>query len=766
MSAAADGKSRKRGLFKPPSTGPSPSVSNSPSVTVAVRRRSGENVRGVAPPQLPSATGHQVHPSPSAGKLRARSPGRLAMSSTYCAPTPAALRGGRYPARADAGRPSVRAPLGPRSTSLERTAPKRSTSKDRAIGRYSTTTTAARTGVRSSSADRAKMRDGAAAQENGVGARPERMVTAPHPKPRPKAFAVPSPKTPQPSLRTSVLVNSKTSRARASARSPGAQLRRGLESNASGSAAGARSSPSPIPEIRRKAATPTISSTKHAATATFPQPKPLMNERGRGGDGRPSVPVRTASTGRASTARTLSSGAVVGRKSITRSQTHSHQAAAKKTGAQRTHSLPGAAGSPNARTASPRMRTAAKSAAAAAVKASPPAADPDDHLAEQNDLNYGEGGYGLVWSGDVLDDRYELVQQVGRGQSSTVWLARDQRASAHGPSEAAPEYVAIKLTRCSKNVRCSSSHEVALLYYISRNTIGHDGVARLLDHFEYEGKHGVHVCMVFELLGRPLDALMASTGFRGLKDMTLVKNITVSILETLKQLKQINVVHTDLKPENLMFVRVNDVEDASDSSGKVKISDFGLSFLLKAKDGLKPNGEPYSESDLRVIRASNYVKGALIQTREYRAPEIVLGNDFSCETDIWSLACIVFEMVTGRFLFDPKSKPGVTDEMSNDFEHLSEITQLIGRPTIGSGVLKGGVFTRNFYDKDGRFKGTYNNLMTDTFSLVLTACRDRSEASLIFDFIMSCLTWSPDTRPTAEDCLKHPWLSGYESDAS
>ena len=397
----------------------------------------------------------------------------------------------------------------------------------------------------------------------------------------------------------------------------------------------------------------------------------------------------------------------------------------------------------------------------------------EDFGEQQEKLNYGEGGYLMIHPGDTLNKRYSLVSRLGRGQSSTVWLAKDNFAV--GGSQ--HQYVAIKLTRCANNVRCSSSHEVALLYYIANNTTTsceENGSGVLLNHFEHQGRHGIHVCMVFELLGKPLDALMAHNGFRGLADVHLIKDITLSILEALAQLKEINVVHTDLKPENLMFVpppkeraSSSPLSPARLSSGatpkRVKISDFGLSFLLEDEHKKKPNGEPLGEEDYRVIRASNYVKGALIQTREYRAPEIVLGNDFNCETDIWSVACIVYEMVTGRFLFDPKSKPGVVSELSNDLEHLSEITQMIGAP--GQDILDDGVNTKKLYDKSYRLRsygdGAIHRIQDIRGSLQRHLGMD--DAELVYDFIQSCLTWCPDSRPTAEECLKHPWLAHHHA---
>ena len=154
-----------------------------------------------------------------------------------------------------------------------------------------------------------------------------------------------------------------------------------------------------------------------------------------------------------------------------------------------------------------------------------------------DDPRYQEGGYLSVAAGHVLGGRYELLLLLGTGQSATVWLAADTQSNGAGSHQ----YVAIKITKCSKSVRCSSLHEVALLYYIAnRSTVraqGHEtGSALLVSHFEHAGKFGRHVCMVFEVLGPTLDVLMAKTNFQGLGDLDLIADVTISILLGLDEL--------------------------------------------------------------------------------------------------------------------------------------------------------------------------------------------------------------------------------------
>ena len=84
----------------------------------------------------------------------------------------------------------------------------------------------------------------------------------------------------------------------------------------------------------------------------------------------------------------------------------------------------------------------------------------------------------------------------------------------------------------------------------------------------------------------------------------------------------------------------------------------------------------------------------IIQTREYRSPEVILGGDYDSSADIWSLACMIFELVTGDYLFDPKK--GKTYRKNDD--HIALITELIG-PCYDNAWLEKQPKVWKFYDK-------------------------------------------------------------------
>nr|KAJ3413404.1 serine/threonine protein kinase, CMGC group [Polyrhizophydium stewartii] len=82
-----------------------------------------------------------------------------------------------------------------------------------------------------------------------------------------------------------------------------------------------------------------------------------------------------------------------------------------------------------------------------------------------------------------------------------------------------------------------------------------------------------------------------------------------------------------------------------------------------------------------------------IQTRQYRSPEVIIGANYDTSADMWSVACILFELLTGDYLFDPQSGSRYT----KDDDHVAQIIELLGmfpRNMAMSGKYSSNIFTR------------------------------------------------------------------------
>ena len=131
-----------------------------------------------------------------------------------------------------------------------------------------------------------------------------------------------------------------------------------------------------------------------------------------------------------------------------------------------------------------------------------------------------------------------------------------------------------------------------------------------------------HLVITFELLSVNLYDFIKMNNFQGFS-LSLIKRFAIQILISLYFLRENSIVHCDLKPENILI--------KSYSRSEIKVIDFGSSCFIH--DHL-----------------SSYV-----QSRSYRAPEVILGCSYDYKIDIWSLGCILAELLTGYVLFQNES---------------------------------------------------------------------------------------------------------------
>ncbi|XP_020536265.1 serine/threonine-protein kinase SRPK isoform X2 [Jatropha curcas] len=143
-----------------------------------------------------------------------------------------------------------------------------------------------------------------------------------------------------------------------------------------------------------------------------------------------------------------------------------------------------------------------------------------------------------------------------------------------------------------------------------------------------------------------------------------------------------------------------------------------------------------------------------IQTRQYRCPEVILGSKYSTQADLWSFACICFELATGDVLFDPHSG----DNYDRDEDHLALMMELIG--VMPRKIALGGKYSRDFFNKHGDLRHI-RRLRFWTLNKVLMEKYNFSEQDAIdmADFLVPILDFVPEKRPTAAQCLSHSWIT-------
>ncbi|XP_051910869.1 SRSF protein kinase 1a isoform X2 [Hippocampus zosterae] len=143
-----------------------------------------------------------------------------------------------------------------------------------------------------------------------------------------------------------------------------------------------------------------------------------------------------------------------------------------------------------------------------------------------------------------------------------------------------------------------------------------------------------------------------------------------------------------------------------------------------------------------------------IQTRQYRSLEVLIGAGYSTPADIWSAACMAFELATGDYLFEPHSG----EDYSRDEDHLALMIELLGG--VPRHYALSGKHSLEYFTKKGDLKHITKlkpwgllEVLVDKYAW------PRQEAECFADFLLPMLELVPDKRATAAECLRHPWLA-------
>ncbi|GMM34692.1 serine/threonine protein kinase [Saccharomycopsis crataegensis] len=141
-----------------------------------------------------------------------------------------------------------------------------------------------------------------------------------------------------------------------------------------------------------------------------------------------------------------------------------------------------------------------------------------------------------------------------------------------------------------------------------------------------------------------------------------------------------------------------------------------------------------------------------IQTREYRSPEVLLGARWGCAVDVWSAACIIFELLTCDYLFEPHE----SRSYCKDDDHIAQIIELLG--TFPSALMKQGVHTLEFFNSRGELRRISELKPWDLKSILKEKYQFGDEAEEISDFLLPMLQLNPELRADAGGMVNHPWL--------
>ncbi len=392
----------------------------------------------------------------------------------------------------------------------------------------------------------------------------------------------------------------------------------------------------------------------------------------------------------------------------------------------------------------------------------------EDDLSSTDDVDF---------SGELIGNKYILLEKVGRGSYSTVWMAYNRISK---------KFYAIKIQN-------SRDYEDGLEEVSIYRTLGSkkcEYMNQLLESFTLKFNDGTHICMVFELMaGSIYDVMKKGTYANGLP-LETTRVIIYQLLSAINFLgTQFGKIHPDIKPENILLVGtnkkykyiINQFEQSYKkytSSKKYKSNDTRSQQLAFKKiiseikypennsnDSSKEcliDEETVNPSKL-VIKLTDFTgckeldknKHDIQLTRYYRAPEMLLYYPFDEKCQIWSIACLFYELVTGEILFDPSKEKGFSTDRYHFYEMQSRLGKIPKELIVQS--KRRSYFFRNNDTLKGRFDAHYDALYESVIKK-LSGRPDinKEEILSIVDFLYRALQWDPFKRPSAKECLEHP----------
>ncbi|XP_067356353.1 homeodomain-interacting protein kinase 2 isoform X5 [Channa argus] len=290
----------------------------------------------------------------------------------------------------------------------------------------------------------------------------------------------------------------------------------------------------------------------------------------------------------------------------------------------------------------PMIQNGAASGATVATVATATSTATSKHSGSNN-----EGDYQLVQH-EVLcsmTNTYEVLEFLGRGTFGQVVKCWKRGTN---------EIVAIKILKNHPSYARQGQIEVSILARLSTESADDYNFVRAYECFQHKN----HTCLVFEMLEQNLYDFLKQNKFSPLP-LKYIRPVLQQVATALMKLKSLGLIHADLKPENIMLV------DPSRQPYRVKVIDFG------------------SASHVSKAVCSTY-----LQSRYYRAPEIILGLPFCEAIDMWSLGCVIAELFLGWPLY-----PG-----ASEYDQIRYISQTQGLPA--EYLLSAGTKTTRFFNRD------------------------------------------------------------------
>ena len=272
---------------------------------------------------------------------------------------------------------------------------------------------------------------------------------------------------------------------------------------------------------------------------------------------------------------------------------------------------------------------------------------------------------------DTVDNRYKVLEVIGTGAMATVYAAEDTRLGRKvalkilRPEQAQDDTFRARFKREAEAVASLNNPAIVAVYDTGSYNPSQDGG----DSASSEEGTAIPYIVMEYVEGHTLRSILSRGGHLPVRDAL---GYSEQLLGALQYSHSMGIIHRDIKPANIMVLERTSEDIAKGQPGQIKVMDFGISRAIEEA------GE--------ALTKANVVMGSA----RYMSPEQVSGKDVDARSDLYSAACVIYEMIAGRSPFDAESNVDLAAKHLSDApEPPSKFTPLEVPAGLDAVILKG-----------------------------------------------------------------------------
>lgn len=272
---------------------------------------------------------------------------------------------------------------------------------------------------------------------------------------------------------------------------------------------------------------------------------------------------------------------------------------------------------------------------------------------------------------DTVDNRYKVLEVIGTGAMATVYAAEDTRLGRKvalkilRPEQAQDDTFRARFKREAEAVASLNNPAIVAVY----DTGSYNPSQDVGDSASSEEGTAIPYIVMEYVEGHTLRSILSRGGHLPVRDAL---GYSEQLLGALQYSHSMGIIHRDIKPANIMVLERTSEDIAKGQPGQIKVMDFGISRAIEEA------GE--------ALTKANVVMGSA----RYMSPEQVSGKDVDARSDLYSAACVIYEMIAGRSPFDAESNVDLAAKhLSDTPEPPSKFTPLEVPAGLDAVILKG-----------------------------------------------------------------------------